>query len=116
MRRPLNVNFLVPLMNSVELSTIRLLPFIQNYSYLIGGSVLALPSDSMVASLPSCFCVSWPRDIRFRGPHINFILLPYGCFKTKCPISQRDKARRRKRILIFIAFYSYILRLVKYVS
>ena len=56
--------------------------------------MLTLPSDSLVARLPSCFCMSWPRDIIFRGSHINFILLPYGCFKTKCPISQGNKARR----------------------
>ena len=81
--------------------------------------MLTLPSDSLVARLPSCFCMSWPRDIIFRGSHINFILLPYGCFKTKCPISQGNKARRlhkEENLDFFIAFYSYILRLVKYGS
>ena len=73
---------------------LRLLPFIQNYCYLIRGSVLTLSNDSLVASLSGCFCMSWPRDIRFRGSHINFILLPYGSFKTKCPVSQGDKAYR----------------------
>jgi hypothetical protein len=56
--------------------------------------VLTLPSDSLVACLPGCFCMSWPRDIRFRGSHISFFLLRYRCYKTKRPISQGDTARR----------------------